>query len=187
MNNFLHFWSAWLKGPHRVGAVAPSSPILSQAMLNAIEDDGEGMIVELGAGTGPITKRLSRQFPAERLLIIERDANMARHLREQFPELTVLTADARHILTHLKSRPCCAVVSALPLLSLPAHDRQDIIATIAEAIGHNGQLVQFTYGFGSPIPKLEAQQQKLYAHRERFILRNLPPATVWKYRVAKQA
>lgn len=186
MNNFLHFWSAWLKGPHRVGAVAPSSPVLSQAMLNAIEDDGEGMIVELGAGTGPITKRLSEQFPAERLMIIERDANMARHLRGKFPDLTVLTADARHILKHLHNRPCCAVVSALPLLSLPAQDRQDIVASIAEAIGSQGQLIQFTYGFGSPIPKLEAQQQHLTAQRERFILRNLPPATVWKYKISKR-
>ena len=182
MNSFLQFWSAWLRGPHRVGAVAPSSPALAQAMLDAIDDDDDGKIVELGAGTGAITRFLTQRFTPERLVIIERDANLARHLRDQLPDHSILTADARHFAQSLNGQVCNAIVSALPLLSLPPEDRTAIIKAIAENLGPNGQLVQFTYGLGAPIPRREAREYQLHGQRKRYVLWNLPPATVWVYR-----
>lgn len=181
MNNFLQFWSAWLRGPHRVGAVAPSSPALAQAMLDAINDEHSGKIVELGAGTGAITRFLAEKYSTERLIIIERDAHLAKLLRDQLPGHTILTTDARHLGQSLNGYPCAAVVSALPLLSLPSDDRRAIVAAIAEHIGAAGQLIQFTYGFGAPIPKDEAREFGLQGQRTRFVLWNLPPASVWTY------
>lgn len=186
MNNFLQFWSAWLRGPHRVGAVAPSSPALARAMTAAVSPHSTGMVVELGAGTGAITRHLAEAFGPERLLIIERDAHLAQHLRREFPKYTVLTADARHLVNALQGRPCHAVISALPLLSLPEDDRSAIIAAIADAIGEHGQFIQFTYGLGAPVPAQDCHNNRLIGHRQRFILWNLPPATVWEYhRIAK--
>lgn len=182
MNSFLQFWSAWLRGPHRVGAVAPSSPALARAMTEAVDPAGEGLVVELGAGTGAITRHLCQAFNPDQLLIIERDAQLAQHLRRQYPEYSVLTADARHLVNALQGRPCRAVVSALPLLSLPEDDRSAIIAAISDAIGERGQLIQFTYGLGTPVPTKDCQTNQLSGHRQRYILWNLPPATVWEYR-----
>jgi len=185
MNNFLHFWSAWLRGPHRVGAVAPSSPVLARAMVSAIDDDGSGLVVELGAGTGAITRVLVEHFPPERLLIIERDPHLVQRLQQQFPRYTVLAADAGDLVRTLQGHddiPVRTVVSALPLLSLPTADRQTIVKAIADTIGRHGQLIQFTYGLGAPIPRRESLALRLLGQRKRYVLWNLPPAMVWEYR-----
>ena len=42
--------------------------------------------------------------------------------------------------------------------------------------------MQFTYGLRSPVPR-EACANRYSANRSRPILRNLPPAFVWTYRL----
>ena len=51
-----HFWKSLLDNPRLTGAVAPSGPFLARAMARATGGVGEGLVVELGPGTGPVTK-----------------------------------------------------------------------------------------------------------------------------------
>jgi phospholipid N-methyltransferase len=53
-------------------------------------------------------------------------------------------------------------------------------------MGRAGVFVQFTYGFGSPIPR-DVCANRYWAHCGRPIWRNLPPARVWTYRLAVDA
>src|SRR5256885_912965 len=48
----------WLKNPMKIGAVAASSPELANAMARHIPRQGEGYVVELGGGTGPVTRAI---------------------------------------------------------------------------------------------------------------------------------
>ena len=50
----LNFAKEMLLHPREVGAVCPSSPRLAQVMADCIPD-GEGLVAELGAGTGVLT------------------------------------------------------------------------------------------------------------------------------------
>ena len=52
------FLRRFLGDPKRTGAVAPSGPFLAREMARAVDPAAPGLIVELGPGTGPVTKAL---------------------------------------------------------------------------------------------------------------------------------
>jgi phosphatidylethanolamine/phosphatidyl-N-methylethanolamine N-methyltransferase len=63
MNENIQFLQAFLKNPLKVGAVAPSSPELAAEMLQGMKPDEDNIILELGVGTGAITKYLQEIIP----------------------------------------------------------------------------------------------------------------------------
>src|SRR5918912_3490011 len=68
------FFLRWLKAPHRIGAVAPSSRFLARAMAREVDVRGSGLVVELGGGTGSITRALlDAGLAPDRLIVVERD------------------------------------------------------------------------------------------------------------------
>ena len=67
------FLVAWIRSPLKIGALTPSSKSLARAMARQVDLSEEGMVVELGAGTGAVTHALALAIPAERLLIVERE------------------------------------------------------------------------------------------------------------------
>jgi len=149
---------------------------------------GEGWVVELGGGTGAVTRAiLAAGTPANRLVVIERDATLHRLLNDRYPGVLVILGDAqnlpsllrRHGVGHVK-----AVVSSLPMLSMKK-SLQYRIASAAFACLEPGQpLIQFTYGLLSPLPRRRLGIEGSVMDR---VLQNLPPASVWLFRKRMQA
>ena len=88
-------------------------------------DEGE-VVVELGAGTGAITRQLLKSgLEGHQLVSVERSNAMSEHLRKTFPELTLLEGDACELRVLLKQHlglgvdAVSSIVSGLPLRSLP--------------------------------------------------------------------
>jgi phosphatidylethanolamine/phosphatidyl-N-methylethanolamine N-methyltransferase len=177
------FLSRWLKAPQLIGAVAPSSRGLARAMAREIDPFGAGIIVELGGGTGSITRALlERGVTPARLVVIECDRTLAALLRRRFPGVKVVRGDAAELAALL--RPLAidrvdAVVSSLPLLSMPKLLKRRIIAESFALLGEDGTFVQFTYGVASP---LAAPEFGLVGEVAQRIWRNFPPAAVWRFR-----
>src|ERR1044072_5013236 len=95
MNENIQFLQAFLKNPLKVGAVAPSSPDLAWQMLEGILPDEENVIVELGVGTGAITKYIREILPDERSYLgIELDAQMVAGLKIRYPEMNIVEGNA---------------------------------------------------------------------------------------------
>lgn len=186
----LGFLRRWLKNPRAVGAVVPSSHSLACAMAAEIDLTAPGAVVELGGGTGSITAALLEAgVPPKDLAVVERDPAFARMLSARFPEARVLQGDAaelRHLLRHAGIGPVKAVVSGLPLLSIPDRICLRIIAEAIEALTEDGVLVQFTYGPASPVSRRILQRLDLEARRTSWVVENFPPASVWRYRPAAQ-
>ncbi len=183
------FIGAWMRSPFKVGAVMPSSRWLARAMAVQVDAGKPGAVIELGAGTGVVTHALLETGLApDRLLVIERDQKMHMALVSHFHHLNVLCADALHLDEVLKSlsvERVNAVVSSLPLLSMPKSVRRGIEQRMAEVIGRDGRIVQFTYGPKSPISKEILKKHKLRGKRVKMVLANVPPAHVWVYQRAK--
>jgi phosphatidylethanolamine/phosphatidyl-N-methylethanolamine N-methyltransferase len=179
------FIAAWLRAPLRVGAVVPSSRTLARAMAAQVDITQPGVIIELGPGTGVITHALlGRGIARERLLVIERDQRMHDIMSAAFPELQILRADAASlgaVIAGAGNPPVCAIVSSLPLMSMPKHISMAIEKQMAELIGDKGVIVQFTYSPGSPINQKDLWNYRLRGKRVKTILRNIPPAHVWVY------
>jgi phosphatidylethanolamine/phosphatidyl-N-methylethanolamine N-methyltransferase len=176
------FFVRWLQAPHRIGAVAPSSRHLGRAMARQVAGAGPGPIVELGGGTGSVTRALLEVGIApERLVVVERDEKLHRILQTHFPKLRILRGDARglrRLLTPLGITEAAAVVSSLPLVSMPRMTMNRILAECFALLGPGRPLVQFTYGLTSPIAR---ERLGLTGRIAARVWANLPPASVWRY------
>jgi len=177
------FLSRWIKAPHLIGALAPSSRGLAQAMARQIDPKDEGAVVELGGGTGSITRALlERGLSPDRLVVVERDRTLAALLRTRFPGVRVLHGDAADLVALLRPlaiERAASVVSSLPLLSLPKWMRRRIVEESFALLGQNGTFVQYTYGVASPVA---APEFGLIGEVAQRIWRNFPPAVVWRFR-----
>jgi phosphatidylethanolamine/phosphatidyl-N-methylethanolamine N-methyltransferase len=183
------FLKRWLRRPFAVGAVVPSGRLLAEAMARTTfaEMKGrEGHVIELGAGTGEVTKALlAAGIPADRLALVERDPELASFLRRHFAGPKIVEGDAARlpkILAEQGIGSVSAVVSSLPLLSLPADVVRGIVEGVFDALPRGGSLVQFTYGPAQPVPRSLSQALRLVGSRGPRIWRNMPPAVVWTFR-----
>jgi phosphatidylethanolamine/phosphatidyl-N-methylethanolamine N-methyltransferase len=180
------FVRSLILNPRAMGALAPSSPKLSQLMASLV-DPTNSSVLEIGAGTGAVTRALlARNVRPDRLIIIERDPSLAAFLRHEFPGVRVRCGEAVHlsrILSDESIRRVDTVVSSLPLRNLPRVDRIKTVRAMVNALAHEGQLIQYTYFAGCPIP---SSRLGLEAERLGRVWLNLPPASVWRFTVKRQ-
>jgi SAM-dependent methyltransferase len=98
----LKFFKGWIDKPKAVGAIVPTSSVTARRMASVI-DLGSGLpVLELGPGTGVITKAILRHgVKPENLYAVEYSADFARHLRNNFPGVNVIEGDAFNLDTTL--------------------------------------------------------------------------------------
>ena len=176
-----------LSNPVTTGAICPSSPFLSAKVASFIDRSRPGWVVELGAGTGVVTRALlNHGVPPERLVSIEMSASLASHLREQFPDTQIIEGNAMELqsivdrVSGKRDSKVDYVVSSLPFRSLPNDVSQQIVSQIKQVIGKTGELIQFTYDLR---PREFAPFAGLKRCQSSIVLMNVPPARVDRFRV----
>lgn len=183
----IFFLSRWLRAPLKTGSVRPSGRDLTRLIASAVADLApEEWVVELGGGTGAVTRALIENGIApDRMVVLERDRALSDWLRRAFPEVTVVTGDAEHLQRHLASNnagPVRRIVSSLPLLSLSRSQRNVILAEAFAVLGENGSLVQYSYGPSCPVSRTLRNGLGIDAKHVGTAWRNLPPARVWEFK-----
>src|SRR5579885_3460216 len=131
-----------------IASFVPSSRFLARMTCKGIDYDAARCIVELGAGTGPITQELVRRIRSHtRLVIVELDPDFCKRLRAKFPGADIVEGDAAQMDKLLADRGIKRVdhvLSGLPLPSFPAPLRDAIIASSARALAPGGTFRQLT-------------------------------------------
>lgn len=183
LNETWLFLKRWAKNPLQLGSIAPSSKALASFMAGHISCPQGEYIIEIGGGTGAISRAiLDAGLPADRLIIIELDPELAQFLRDSLPaSVRVVQGNAEHLDQILPSdalNHISTIVSGLPMRNIPKMVQKNIIEACFRAMGGKGSILQYTYALTSPLPYqyLQMRHQKL-----GLILPNVPPATVWKY------
>lgn len=178
------FFRAWLSQPLRVAAVAPSGRALSELITADISAD-TGPVIELGPGTGAFTRALiERGVQESDLVLIEYGSDFAAHLRVQFPRARTIQMDAAK-LRHIElpdHAPAGAVVSGLPILSMPPRTIIVILSGAFANLRSEGAIYQFTYGTRCPIPRPLLDRLSLKATYVGHTFANIPPAAVYRIR-----
>jgi phosphatidylethanolamine/phosphatidyl-N-methylethanolamine N-methyltransferase len=178
----LRFLKNFWRRPKLTGAVAPSGKALARAMAEEVDLVGMRPVLELGPGTGPVTAALIEQgVPPERIVALEYNPEFCALLVERFRGLNVVEGDAYDLAASLPpglAGPYGAVISSLPLLNRPFEARVALIEAALDRVVPGGGMIQFSYGFGPPVP---AQPGRFTVERTALVLRNLPPARVWRY------
>lgn len=171
-----------LRSPRAMGTVYPSSAFLARKMAEKIDPAGNGLVIELGAGTGCVTEAiLKRGVSPSRMLIIERAHALVDVLKNRFPGLRILRGDAARLSSYLPaSAQVDCIVSSLPFASLEAAKSGQIIAEIRKNIG-NGRLIQYTYQLRGE--HLLANSGFRRVSRSTVWL-NIPPASVMEFALA---
>ncbi len=180
MMGFALFLREAIIHPCHVGALFPSSKRLAIYVAEQIPPpDSPGLIIELGAGTGAVTAALlDRKSPQHRLIVIERSVKLAKHLIRRFPDLTVIQGDAcqlRQLLDKYTHVPIHAIVSGLPLRSLPPNIVKTIGIEINQVLQKGCLYMQYTYNLWG---KTLAPTQHLQRIRHQRVWKNLPPARI---------
>jgi len=176
------FFSAWLRDPLRVAAVAPSSRSLA-AVITAQITPASVPIIELGPGSGAFTRALiNRGVPEHRLTLVEAGAEFASLMTTRFPSARVLRMDASALkgMDLFGSERAGAVISGLPVLAIPPGKVLAILRGVFRNLRDGGALYQFTYGLKCPIQRPILQRLGLRATRVGGTLLNLPPASVYR-------
>ncbi len=177
----LRFLRALWANPRRTGAIAPSSGRLARAMAGEIDIAQPGPILELGPGTGALTRGiLARGIAPQRLTLIEYDAGLAQALRAALPGVRVICADAFDLAGALGAvgQPFAAAISGMPLLNFPPAMRMRLLQSLFERLAPGAPFIQFSYGLHPPV----APTREIGVHRAASVWMNLPPARVWVYR-----
>ena len=188
-SRFRRFANAWLgcapwlfaremlSQPASVGAIWPSSRRLARSLASRVPLHGDGLVVELGGGTGAVTNALlQRGIAPGRLTVIEYAPAFVRHLRARFPGVTIVQGDAADLRKLLpRDSRIDAIVSSLPLRSLPAREAAAVVAQWRALIVDGGIVVQFTYD----LRNTEGQPLQGFLQRaSQIVWANLPPARV---------
>jgi phosphatidylethanolamine/phosphatidyl-N-methylethanolamine N-methyltransferase len=179
------FFRSFFDNPLQIGALLPSGTALADTMARAVDPSLPGPIVELGPGTGVVTRALlKRGVEPGRLILVEFDPNFCALLGVRFPGVRVVQGDAYNLAKTLRAyldAPPAAIVSSLPLLNKPEPARIALLTEAFELMTSDGRFVQFTYGLKSPVPR---SAKGLEAEGPPRIWLNFPPARVWVYRRA---
>src|SRR5918994_5012123 len=177
------FFRQWLRSPKSMGAVIPSSRALARAVSREIAWRPGQVIVELGAGTGAISQGLIESgLPPEALMMIELDRPLFDYLRTRFPAVRVVNGDATRLADIVRQQvitEVSTVISGLPMVTMPLAFQRAIIEQSLELLGTDGCLLQYSYSPVSPIP---ARKLGVEAKLVKFVVRNVPPATIWRFR-----
>lgn len=183
MRDQIRFLKSLAERPRMTGAVAPSGPALAKRMASHVDPDDDLPVIELGPGTGVVTKALiDRGVKPSRIISIEYSPDFCRLLRERFPGVNVVQGDAYDLDGTLGNRDeVSAVVSSLPLVARPLRDRQHLINAGLDRMKPGRPFIQFSYLVKGPV---EPMPGRFTAEASPWIWLNLPPARVWLFRRA---
>jgi phosphatidylethanolamine/phosphatidyl-N-methylethanolamine N-methyltransferase len=187
MNENLQFLQAFLKNPLKVGAIMPSSPELARKMLSGVKPDAENVVLELGVGTGAITKFIEEIVPDERSYFgLELNPDLAKSNHEKFPDLEIVcgsACDMSAIYQESGFGKVSYIISCLPFVSLPSAVSEKIYQQIEEFMeaGCMFRTFQYAHGYYTPAAlKLREFMRDRYgkSKRSRLVVKNVPPAYV---------
>lgn len=181
----LKFFKGWIDKPRAVGAIIPTSSVTARRMASIIDTRSGLPVLEVGPGTGVITKAiLGRGVKPSDLYAVEYSSEFVSHLRRHYAGVNVIEGDGFNLDKTLGDKRDVVfdcVVSGVPLLNFPVERRVAYLDSLLKRIPNGRPVVQLTYGPKSPIPPGHGDYTVEHFH---FILRNIPPTQLWLYRRA---
>lgn len=185
MNENIQFLQAFLKNPGTVGSITPSSPELARRMVAGLRPDENNVVLELGVGTGAITKFLQDLVPNdESYLGIELDRDLVRSLRRNYSNMKIARGnalDAAEIHRRSGMGKVGTIICCLPFVSMPNEVGEKILLEIDKFMQQGCTFRTFQYAHGYYFPsaiKLREFMRDRYGKSKRspLIVKNVPPA-----------
>ncbi len=181
IRNNIRFLGKFFAKPKTTGAILPSSRFLGRAMAKHCPKDSS-IVLELGAGTGAVTKQILKLCKPDRLYSVELDEKLSAFLKKEFPKSKIISDSAENIKEFLEEeeRPLGIIISSLPLLSIPEEIVKNILSAVEDNLPKGGKFVQFTYNLNRDPRELGFKKLKHISTQKIYM--NVPPARVDVFR-----
>jgi phospholipid N-methyltransferase len=194
------FFSQSLRSISVTASLFPSSRFLASALLRPIDFASAQVIVELGIGTGAITKEILRRLNPDAVLLgVDLNPAFVSHVKRNIQDsrfIPVLGQAERlgALLSRHGIARADAIVSSLGLTAMHPSQRTTILKQAAAHLTEEGVLTQYQYLHASGKPNWAtslglvrfAEKEFLKAHFRQVaterVLWNLPPAKVYTCR-----
>ncbi len=191
------FFNESIKSFSTTASVVPSSPYLARALMRSIDFSRAKSIVEVGVGTGAVTRELLRRMrPDAKLYALDINPRFIAFLRRTIddPRLAPIAGSAEDlgaILAERGVRQADAIVSSLGLSMMTKPLRERILGEMRQCLRPGGVFSQFQYLHARHAPRylnffgVEAfcEEKLLRQYFKRIalhnVLRNFLPATVY--------
>jgi len=154
LSEYRLFFRQFLQNYHTTGAILPSGPWLAAALVRHVgRNGGKRRVLEVGPGTGAVTRRIVRHLgPEDRLDLAELNPDFARQLNHSLqtdPALAAV-ADRTRVLNcaveELPQQACYEVViSGLPLNNFSVAEVERILEVFRGLLAPGGTLSFFEY------------------------------------------
>lgn len=134
----IRFFRGMMQGPKTVGSIVPTSSITAKRMASVVDIHSGLPVLELGPGTGAITKAiLGRGVRPENLVAIEYSTDFHKHLQRTYPGVHFINGDAFDLqatLGNFSGLTFDSVVSGIPLLNFPMAKRISLLESLLDRL-----------------------------------------------------
>ena len=175
------FFRRWLKEPKQLGTLAPISKKMARAAAKLMRNPACLKVVEIGAGTGRLTRSLiDYGVKAENLTAVEMDESFCDFLRMSIPKVHVIQGDACELPSLLRKdliHSVDVIYSVIPLTYLPVETRDKILTQALTVLKPGGKFYHVCYTPFSPF-------RRNHLIKSKNLLSswfNLPPGFIWEF------
>jgi phospholipid N-methyltransferase len=176
----LRFLLGFLRRPMSVASVVPSSRWLTRRVAQAAVREGTRTVVELGPGTGVVTRGLLDVLPRDgRLLALELESDFAERLAAE-PDRRLLVhegnaLDLRTVVGEHRLPRVDAIVSGIPFSTLGPARGEQVLRAAWNVLAPGGRFVAYQFR-----PHVDRYATPLFGPPDvEFEPRNVPPMSVY--------
>ena len=184
-NGIFQFVLAAIKDPRSVSTPFPTLKFLAQSLIKHSTLSQEHKVLELGCGSGAITKHILESGPHASYLGVEISSDLISYLQKAYPDNTFIKASADNLEGYVEDESIDVIISSLPWTMFSEAVQEAIIKEITRVLKPGGSFVTFLCLHALPLPSASRAQKLFKKHFSSFeycesISRNIPPANVYK-------
>jgi phospholipid N-methyltransferase len=183
-NRPIDFFKGFLRNPKEVGSVIPSSRFVIRRVLQCGEVSRSPVVVELGPGTGVLTREILRRMPRDgKLIAVELLPEFCSALRATLrdPRLFIYqgsSVDLEKALTEAGESEADLVVSGVPFSTMGRGEGLRTLQAARRVLAPNGRFV--AYQFRSAVRRMAEPVFGPAETRSGFW--NIPPMRIYTFR-----
>lgn len=177
--NWLIFFKSFFTSTKKTGSITPSSIFLSKKIALLLPKDAR-IVVELGGGTGSITKALLNELSPDSILYcVESNQSFVKILKEiNDSRLKIIEGDATHILKLFNSNlygKIDVIISSIPISYLKKEKVTTMISDWHSLLTPKGLCIQYQY-----MPLSQKKFSSFFRETSlKFELFNVPPTYIY--------
>ncbi|QEK37947.1 methyltransferase [Candidatus Cytomitobacter indipagum] len=146
----IKFAKSWIKNPKRMGTFLPLSSKVGKKMIHSMPKVSDnGLILEIGSGSGALTEFISSSNNADKIICVEIDEELCKILQKKFPKAIIHNKSASKFNEYIPNdilNNVEVIISSIPFMSVGKTITKEIITSCVDVLkSNNGVIIHVAY------------------------------------------